>query len=638
MREFDELFKDLSEMEDVFLSELVVETDINESALTDVSLISEGETVYEIHNAGAGELKKRFSNHYEVFYHMRRTKDEKLQPISALRNDIAGFGYRGDLSKIEILNDTVCMKIRAIYDIIKKEGVLRNSGSDFISSSIWGENGFAVEYLEPRSDEKRFFYNKDGRIKKIISKKYIKEYYYSQNVEKPTKIRSIYFKKGEDGLEEDHLIERTFNEDGKLLAVTNRTSPINHQTYHSSIRPIGARIETVEINHYDIRKEDDKYFYYMKTINRLSHQEPSYTREMIRVNKMTGFEVVIDNDDYRICDSRLYAGKCSVIVFSEKEISDNKRDRYTRIFDNIPRDDIWTFINQLQSVNFLEEKNEILSKADVLNGEHVCMKKEHHQYPNFDIHLTFFNHHGNNEETWILNTLVVKYQLGNIEMEMSLATGLDSKLKGSIDIKGKSSNIVQTDPNKYIDIFIEDFKKVIFENPADLAALSHLQNYECTENDIFGFKLFAIRLFIDCDLAVDMGPINYEFAINDRFECTRVFTKIHKEDDDEISTSITFPGIISGTISQTGNTCYPTQILNLSANTKDIILNMQRKIISDKNYTDILKKYIGENATEETLTWEKQLKKLMKQTEESMSGQTTPQKIIPMSRSEKKQS
>lgn len=635
MSQFDELFKDLSEMEDTPLAELMVETDAD-SALTNVSLMSEGETVYELHNATNMDRRKSFNTHYEVLYHMRRTKDGKLQTISALHNDFGNLEYRGSSSKV-ISADLVYQKIQAIYDTIKKEGVLKNFGPDFISSSIWGDDGLAIEYLDPRSDERRFFYDKEKRIKKIIDKRSIKEYRYSQDTGKPINIRAIYFKEGENGLEENHLIEKTFDDGGKLLTCINRTSSTGYPVYNS-IRPAEARIETVETNYYDIREEDDKYSYYMKTINRLSHQKPNYTREIIRVDKATGLEVVIDRDDYKICDSRLFAGKCSVVVFSEKEVGSNKLRRYSKIFDNIPRNNIWFLINELQSIYFSEEKNEILNNASMTYGEGMHMKKEHCQYTGFDIHLTFFSQSGSDKGNWELSALSVEYRFDDIEMDMNLTRGLDLILRGSIAIRGKSSKIVQTDLQKYINIFIEDFKKVIFENPADLAALSHLQDYECTEDDIFGIELLAIRLFVDCDFAVDMGPINYEFIINDRIECTRVFTKTREEGEDKISTSITFLETISGTIPQTGDVGYPTQILNLSANTKDILLNMQRKVISDKNYSDILSKYVGKHATEEIEKWEKQLKKLMKQTEESPNGQTTPQKIIPMSRSEKKQS
>ena len=73
MKQFEDFFKDLSEMEGVSLEELRVLNKGSDS--TYVMLMSEGQTVYEIHDIPVVEKKrtKSFDTHYEVVYHMRRT-------------------------------------------------------------------------------------------------------------------------------------------------------------------------------------------------------------------------------------------------------------------------------------------------------------------------------------------------------------------------------------------------------------------------------------------------------------------------------------------------------------------------------------------------------------------------------------
>lgn len=627
MKPFEDLFKDLSEMEGTPLEELIIATDKFFPA--NISLRSEGEIVYELNSATENSDK---NNYYEVLYHMMRTKDGRLLPVSSLQNDLLNnFSDLATRSKLMIY-ETIFQKIRMVYDIIKDEGVLKNSDPNSISSQMWGDNGLAVKFLEPRSKESRFFYTQDGKISKVIDKNAIGEYFYSQRTGKIDKYRNIRFEEGRNGLEESSLFEKTYDEDGRVLTTTNRIALKDQSKYSDILGTIRDRIETVTTNYYFNNNSGQL----LRIVNDLIQSEPVCIRDMIHVDKETGFETIVSTDSYRISRSNLFNGKFSVTVISNKDTDEITHERSITVFDNISRLDISRLMNELSSMYFDRDNNDILNNADIFHGDWTKVKKEHYEFKdkNISIDLSFINYGWDKDESWRLNTAVIEHCTEDIKMTFYLSLNSDSKLGGNLLISAKT--VIDIFP-EYLKSFIKSLKMVIDENPMELAYLYSLYDYECTENDIFGIEFSSIELDIDCSSLANVDSsksISYSFAATapNRFEkdgyCIAKIKTEREHEDGEIVTILSFP---QATTSVDEDSWHD---LELFMDTKNITGSIKRKIISDKNYSDILEKYVGKDTTEEIKQWQLQLKKLMKPTKESLNGSTTHQKIIPMSRSE----
>lgn len=627
MKSFEDLFKDLSEMEGIPLEELIIAT--NKFFPTNISLRSEGEIVYELNSATENSDKNKY---YEVLYHMMRTKDGRLLPVSSLQNDLRNnFSDLATRSK-PMIYETTFQKIRMVYDIIKDEGVLKDSDPNSISSQMWGDNGLAVKFLEPRSKESRFFYTQDGKISKVIDNNTIGEYSYSQRTGKIDKYRNIRFEEGRNGLEESSLFEKTYDEDGRVLITTNRIALKNQSKYSDILGTIRDRIETVTTNYYFNNNNGQL----LRIINDLIQSEPVCIRDMIHVDKETGFETIVSTDSYHISRSNLFNGKFLVKVISNEDIDENTHEHFLIAFDNISRVDILTLMNELLSKYFDRNTSGILNNADIFYGDYVSMKKEHYEFKdkNISIDFSLISYDRDKNKSWGLNTAVIEHCTGDTKMIFYLSLNSDSKLGGNLLISAKT--VIDIFP-EYLKSFIKSLKMVIDENPTELAYLYSLYDYECTENDIFGIEFSSIELDIDCSSLANVDSsksISYSFAATapNRFEkdgyCIVKIKTEREHEDGEIITILSFPQVTTSVDEDSWHS------LELFMDTKNITGSIERKIISDKNYSDILEKYVGKDTTEEIKQWQLQLKKIMKPTKESLNGSTTHQKIIPMSRSE----
>lgn len=636
MKLFDNLFKDLSEMEGMPLSKIEVEPNLGRFMEDNVVLRSEGEVVYEIYNT-LPENKEY--THYEILYHMRRTEDGKLQPVHSVENV---FGER-DIPVIpKFLCDTVYRKTRAIYNIIEKEGVLKNSNPNSDSSCIWGDCGLAVAYLDPRSKERRFFYNAEGNISKIIARNYLREYEYFKGTEVIYKTRNIYFKEGKDGLEEELLTEMSFDEKGRILAQVNRGfAPSALQIYDNDNSLSKKRVESVTTNIHDYIEEDDDHSYYLKMTNNLTHDEPSFHREIVRVEKKTNTSATIDSAFYYIRHSTLYPGKFSITVYSEKfDKGDIVNECFRYLFDGISKNDIDTFKFELRDPNFSEHKSQTLINTEKICGSHTFVKRKHYEFKAEnnhscgDIFIDIFTV-STGGISWVLNRVIIKCCTNDIKMNIDLSSVSNLKMKRDIQISAKTTEI---DFQSYLGKFTERLKKIIDENHAEMAYIDFLSNCSCAENYLF--DLDSITLDIDCASLTTQEftkNLNYQFTIfsaGNSLNCTREIAVVNEEDDTRVTTILTFPersNLDNVPHRSTHNLC-------LRAESENISFAMQRNIISDKSYSDILTNYIGKNTMEEIQQWEEQLKKLKKPVSELSNGQSTPQKIIPMSRSENEQS
>lgn len=638
MKQFEDFFKDLSEMEGVSLEELRVLNKGSDS--TSVMLMSEGQTVYEIHDIPVVEKKrtKSFDTHYEVVYHMRRTANGRLQPLSFLYNNFQNTGLVPSGSET-IVNDKIFQKLQLIFNIINEEGVLKSSDPNSYGYHIWGDNGIAVKCLDPRSKETRYFYNENGTINKIITKLSITEYFYPEDSEIFCRTRTVYFKENKGELEEDHLMEMEFDDKGRVLKKINRTA-------EDSIS-LHGKTETVESYQYDYlfnEDMDDDHCYYIKSIDMLSHQDPSYTRLVFRLDKKTKITEIVLSTIYNIHNSILYAGKYSVIVNQERKLRYGCRDQYSYMYDDIPPFGIGKLMREeLRRHDFNEDESRILMDATKVYGSMRSVKEKHNEFnlENGNISIDLLLHGSGNKKSWVLNSAKIKYSADGIDTIFNIAYNANSKLYGELIISTK--NIIAY-PSEYMKRFVEQLKKTINEYSDELYYIHFLCDYDevYTGDNLFGIDLYRIKFGFDHDLLPLENPNKdsskvFSFAINYSFSSyTRDITIKRKEGEGEFTTTLSFYFSKDHLLSREGSSS--THELDISVNTEDVLMKLQRKIISDKNYSDIITEYVGKNTMERIEEWEKQLEKFMKLNGESQNGSIIPRKIMPMSRSEKRQS
>lgn len=608
MKQFDDLFKTLSDLEGVPYNELIP---VNGSVDLTADIKFQGEIVYQLVMnllpvSTSITTNKEYYQPVEILYSLERVDESTLRPRLSLKNNIIGVN-QGNLNIVEL--NRLWSKLRTVYDSIQEFGVLTPDDKKSFSYQMWGEGGLAELYIDPTSDIIQHFY-RDRKLHKTVGRDYMTEVSYEENGNR--KVSTIYFN---DKNEIFNQVDNIYNSEDKVI-------------YYEHKQMNGDTIKTT----YKY-EEDEKYRRIIAesvTISRnpTSRNIHQYTNQ---IDKETGTFKTIRSRKVTVSNSYCNEGKYAVI-----ELITTSNDFIEANGDIVDRTSTTRYIyDNLSFAEIFDYKGNFLDKPSIGYDKHLPkIVKEIDEITKsikFDnLEICIVSKIGKNlsyEETPITAAFHYKSESGiKFDINSIFISETPESISNGRKIDEFEIHDLNISINSYKEIqkcnFEEEYHNFLQEVannlPNELA--KYYPNLDKDETNLF---------YDSINMTINDQSLKYNFSTGKLIDDHITLTFKDNIDNGYVNTQLIFSSF---------NVSHNAHTIKINVSTDDIKMDLTMLSTSMRLHGITPYDKMDGKTKESLIKWETKLKKMKKQRSESANGLNSHQHIIPMSRSEKEQS